>query len=162
LTEDVIALPCFFLAAVACMNHPAYWKFAPPEKPYFLLTPPTHTIEPSSRAYTRRLPARIMFAMASRDTQWTVRIGGSASRPRPRLPTTGGVATGKASPETATGATRLGEVTQVGGRWLFASRGGPSVDEAPLAPTPGPPRRYRVQRGCIRSGQGTNRDHTAG
>jgi len=34
--------------------------------------------------------------------------------------------------------------------------------EAPLAPTPGPPRRYRVQQGCIRSGQGTNRDHTAG
>jgi len=84
-------LPGLFLATVACMNHPAYWKFVPTESICFLLRPATHTIEPSSRAYTRRPAGPIMSTMVSGDTQWTVQIGGSASRFRSCWQATGDV-----------------------------------------------------------------------
>jgi peroxiredoxin len=107
LTEEVIALAGFFLATAACMNDPAYWKFIPPESIYFPLRPATRTIEPSSHAYTRRLPAPIMSAMASKDTTRTARIGDSLSRPRMRLPMTSSCAS--SDEEAGSGRARLGD-----------------------------------------------------
>jgi hypothetical protein len=72
------------------MEDPAYWKFRPAGKPYFLLRPDTQNLEPSKHAYPNPGAGPIMSAMASRETTWTARIGGSARRPRLCVAATGG------------------------------------------------------------------------
>lgn len=145
MTEDVIALSDVFLAAAPPMNHPAYWKFGPVGKRYFLLWLATQDVEPSRRAYTNGVVGPIMSAMASRGTQWTAQIESSASRPRLCVAATGSVSKEQGAAPARGGCYPPGHAWRrgdLGRRWsgtvarspgsLVVSLGGPSVVDASL------------------------------